>query len=162
MIRRAVQGDAVAITALWNGIIANTTITFTTLPKSEAAVFTIIDDPTRFVHVAEQDGMFAGFALLGPFRGGPGYAHTVEHTVYLPPNMQGQGVGAALMHVLENAALSAGHHVMIGALNGSNKRAIAFHNRIGFTQVGMLPQMGRKNGEWHDLVLMQKILQNAH
>ncbi|MDG1471869.1 MAG: GNAT family N-acetyltransferase [Ascidiaceihabitans sp.] len=162
MIRTANASDASAITALWNNIIEDTSITFTTIPKTEDEIRQIIADTARLVHVAQHNGAFAGFALVGPFRGGPGYAHTVEHTVYLHTSAQGNGLGSHLMHALMSAAIVAGHHVMVGAISGTNSSAIAFHKTIDFQNVGVIEQAGRKNGDWHDLVLMQKILQNAH
>jgi L-amino acid N-acyltransferase YncA len=162
VIRTARAQDAPAITALWNQIIADTTITFTTVLKTEAEVAEIIADAGRLAHVAYSKDAFAGFALVSPFRGGPGYAHTVEHTVYLYNDAQGLGFGTDLIGTLQTASIVAGHHVMVGAISGSNFGAIEFHKRAGFQQVGHLSQAGRKNGEWQDLVLMQKILQNGH
>lgn len=158
MIRPALNTDATEITELWNTMIRETDVTFTTELKLRGDVEAMIADPMRSVHVAEHNGAFAGFALLGRFRGGPGYAHTVEHTVYLMTSAQGFGLGRGLMDVLYDVAVSQNHHVMVGAISGVNTDAVAFHGKLGFVQVAAMPQVGRKNGVWHDLILMQKIL----
>lgn len=157
-IRPAQSSDAGAVCALWNAVIRDTTITFTSDEKTEAALTGLIADRAGAFLVAETDGGVGGFATFGTFRAGPGYAHTAEHTILLAPEVRGLGVGRALMHALERCARSAGVHVLVGAVSGENAGGIAFHSALGFGQVGLMPQVGRKNGRWLDLVLMQKIL----
>ena len=153
VITRAGTGDAGWITAIWNGIIADTLITFTTTPKTPDEVQAMID--TRPVIVLPDQ---AGFATYGSFRDGPGYAATVEHTIYLAPAIRGQGLGPALMaHMMDHAA-NAGHRVMVAGISGANPGAVRFHARLGFAQVGHMAQVGHKAGQWLDLILMQKML----
>lgn len=140
-------------------MITETAVTFTTDLKVRADVEVMIADPVRSFLVAEHKGAFAGFALLGPFRGGPGYAQTVEHSVYLMPNAKGKGLGRSLMDVLTKTATEQGHHVMVGAISRTNLAAVHFHQRLGFEPVALMPQVGQKNGVWHDLILMQKIME---
>lgn len=161
MIRPARRQDAVDICALWNSIIRETTITFTTVLKEPDEVETLVDDPLRSVLVAETAGEFAGFALINPFRSGPGYRKTVEHTVYLLPDAFGKGFGRALMDRLAIAVDALGHHVMVGAISGNNSGAVKFHLSLGFEKVAHMPQVGRKFGQWQDLILMQKTLDFA-
>ncbi len=49
-------------------------------------------------------------------------------------------------------------HVMVAAVDGANTESIAFHERLGFTTVARMPEVGRKFDRWLDLVLMQRIL----
>ena len=56
------------------------------------------------------------------------------------------------------AAAAAGHHVMIGAIDGENAGSIRFHARHGFVEVARLPEVGFKFGRWLDLVLVQRVL----
>lgn len=159
MIRVAEITYAASITALWNDLIRDTVVTFTTELKVSGDVEDVIADPKRSVLICEQDCVFAGFALFGAFRGGPGYVHTAEHSIYLVPEAQGKGLGRALLGNLIDAAKTLDHHAMIGAISGGNTKAIAFHESYGFTQVGYMPEVGRKNGVWHDLILMHLILE---
>lgn len=76
-----------------------------------------------------------GFALFGAFRGGPGYVHTVEHSIYLVPEAQDKGLGRALMDTLVSAAMTLGHHAMIGAISGGNANAVAFHENVGSSRL---------------------------
>lgn len=157
MIRPARPEDAPAIAALWNRVIAETTQTFTTLPKDPADLAQRIAAGTPW-WVAEAGGAVLGHATYGQFRSGPGYAHSMEHSIHLAPAAQGLGLGRALMAALEDHARAAGVHVMIAGVSGDNPGGIAFHAALGYAEVGRLPEVGRKWGQWLTLVLMAKRL----
>ena len=64
-----------------------------------------------------------GFATYGQFRGGVGYAHTMEHTVQLHPDHFGGGVGRAIMvHTLEHAKAQGAHSMFAGVSSGEPRR----------------------------------------
>ena len=157
IIRAADPGDARLVAALWNEMIRTSLATFTTAEKTTADVKSLIANRKNAFWVAETDHGL-GFVTYGPFRSGPGYAATVEHTIILDPAAQGQGLGRALMaHAMKTAA--ADHlHVMVAAISSANPSAVAFHTSLGFEQTGLMPEVGRKNGQWLDLILMQKTL----
>jgi phosphinothricin acetyltransferase len=161
MIRAALKADAPAIAALWNGMIRDTLFTFTNSEKSPADIVDTIKARPDAFWIAEMDGHLAGFMTFGSFRAGPGYAHTVEHSVVVADVVQGRGVAAALMARGEEAAAALGHHSMVAGISGANPRAVRFHERLGYAHVGRMPQVGRKEGQWLDLILMQKILQGS-
>ena len=161
MIRAARNADADTIAALWNAMIRDTLFTFTTREKPEAEIAEMISGRPQAFWVAERQGAVAGFMTFGPFRSGPGYARTVEHSIVVSAAAQGLGTAGALMDEGERAAWRLGHHVMVAAISGSNPRAIRFHEARGYLHVGHLPEVGRKQGQWLDLILMQKILRES-
>lgn len=157
-IRAAAPEDAGAIAGIWNPYIRETAVTFTTEEKTEAGLAAdIAARPGAFFVACENDAVL-GFATAFAFRGGPGYRHTLEHTVQLAPGARGRGLGRALMTGLEDALRDRGAHVLVAGVSGENAAGIAFHAAIGFETVGRMPQVGHKFGRWMDLVLMQKIL----
>ncbi|WP_375228431.1 GNAT family N-acetyltransferase [Roseobacter sp. S98] len=158
MIRPVVPDDAPDITRLWNHMIRETLSTFTTQEKSVEEITDMCHARQDAFFVAETDRSFAGFATFAPFRSGPGYAATAEHTILVTPEAEGAGTAARLLASAETAAGRQGIHVMVAGISGTNLRAIAFHAREGYAEVARMPEVGRKNGEWLDLVLMQKIL----
>ena len=109
-------------------------------------------------YVAEAPDRIAGFATYGPFRNGPGYAKTMEHSIFLNPDERGKGTGKALLKTLEDHGRAAGVHCFIAGLSAENINAISFHTAIGYDKVANIKQAGFKFGRWHDLVLMQKLL----
>ena len=108
--------------------------------------------------VADIGGNVVGYATYGPFRTGSGYAQSREHSVLVTPQARGQGVGRALMNAMEASAKADNMHVLVAGISSANPAAVAFHSAIGFTQVGLMPEVGFKWGQRLDLVLMQKIL----
>ena len=156
-LRAAQAGDAAAIAGLWNAMIRDTLATFTTHEKSEAEVAGLIRDRAEAFWVAEESAI-AGFATFGPFRSGPGYAATVEHTVIVAPRAHRSGIGSALMDAVEAGARAQGKHVLVAGISSANPKAVAFHGARGFITVAQMPEVGRKAGRWLDLILMQKTL----
>ncbi len=154
-IRKAVPADAAAIAAIWNAMIQGSTATFTTEPKTERGIAALIAE--RPFLVLNRKGVL-GFASFGPFRAGPGYARSAEHTVILAPAACGHGHGARLLTALEALAREAGKHILVAGISGENDGAIRFHTRMGYAHAGTVREAGRKFDRWLDLVLMQKIL----
>ena len=161
-IRHACSGDAAAIAAIWNPIIDDTAITFTTARKTEAALAADIEARGAAFQVAEAEGAVLGFATYFPFRAGPGYARTKEHTILLAPQARGRGVGRALMTALEQAARAEGVHSLWAGVSGENPGGVAFHAALGFAPVAVLPEVGFKFGRFMDLHLMCKRLGLPH
>jgi phosphinothricin acetyltransferase len=144
-----------------NPIIRETLITFNSVEKTVEDLRAELAEPGSGGHrglVAEAEGVLLGYASYKQFRGGPGYARTAEHSIALAPLAQGRGVGRALMHALEEEARTAGMHSMIAGVSAENPGGRAFHARIGYAQVAVLAQVGRKFDRWLDLILMQKLL----
>lgn len=161
-VRPAVSADAAAIAGIWNAIIREPHVTFTTTEKSEAGLAAWIAEriaADQAVLVAEAAGSVLGFAAYVQFRSGPGYARTMEHSINLAPEGRGRGIGRALMAALTRHAAARGVHGLVAGISGANPDAVAFHTALGFRIVGTVPEAGFKHGRYLDLVLMHKGLQ---
>ncbi len=146
---------------IWNHIIRDTFATFNDREKPLSNIREEIAARQAEGHaflVAECEGRVAGFATYARFRSGPGYRHTMEHTIHLDESFRGRGAGRALMAALEEHARARGVRSMIAAITGANDAGRAFHAALGYEQVARMPQAGFKAGRWFDLILMQKLL----
>lgn len=161
MIRASRPEDAAGIAAIWNPIIRESAITFWPTERTEAEIARIIAERQSAGHahlVAETEGHVTGFATYGQFRGGLGYARSMEHTIHIAADQRGSGLGRALMIAIEDHARAAGHRLMIGGITGSNEGSLRFHARMGYAEWGRIPAAGWKFGQFHDLVFMGKDL----
>ena len=109
--------------------------------------------------VAERDGHFAGYAYASSYRSRIGYRWTVEDTVYIVPEHQGQGVGKALLQYLIDACAARGFRQMVAVIGEpANGASVALHEKLGFRTIGVFQGLGRKHGRWLDTVQMQRAL----
>ncbi len=157
IVRAADARDAGALVGLLNALLGTTTVEWTETAHTEATFATWMEDHET-VLVAEEQGEIVGLGAFGWFRDAvtcPGYRFTVEHTVHVRQDRWGTGVGQTLMGALIDEARKSGKHTMVAAIDGSNERSIAFHKRLGFAEVGRMPQVGAKFGTWLELVLLQ-------
>jgi len=160
LIRDATEADLTGILAIYNDVIATSNAVYTEMPA------TLADRQTWFA--ARREGNFPvvvavenavlGFASFGDFRPWPGYALSVEHSVYVAQDARGRGIGAALVQRLIDEACARGKHVMIGGIDAGNAASMALHTKLGFAEVGRLREVARKFGHWLDLVFMQRML----
>lgn len=160
-VRLAQAGDADAIAAIWNPIIRETTITFNPQEKTPAQIRDDIAARTAMgqgFFVCDIGGEITGFATYFQFRNGAGYARTAEHTIVLGSGVRGQGHGRALLTAVEDHARMAGYHSMIAGVSAENETGAAFHRRMAYRLIAVVPEVGYKFDRYIDLMLFQKFL----
>jgi L-amino acid N-acyltransferase len=165
LIRDARDDDLPQILAIYNEVIASSTAVYATDPVPLAERADWLEQRRRLgfpVLVGAEGEAVLGFSSFGAFRGAwSGYRHSVEHSVHVRADARGRRLGAGLVEALLPPARALGMHAMIGAVDAANQGSIRFHERLGFTEVGRFPEVGRKFGRWLDLVFMQRFLDPA-
>lgn len=98
-----------------------------------------------------------GYGAYGPFRNKSGYDISVEHSVYVSPTAQGQGIGNVIMKELIQRAINDPRlERMIAAIDAGNPASIKLHDKFGFETQGLLKGVAKKWNEDRDLQLMIK------
>ncbi|WP_342320679.1 N-acetyltransferase family protein [Kosakonia sp. BYX6] len=162
-IRYAGKEDCAEIAAIYNHAVVNTAAIWndqTVDVDNRIAWFearALLGYP---VIVSEANGVVTGYASFGDWRAFDGFRHTVEHSVYVHPDYQGNGLGLALMERLIEEAKRLGKHVMVAGIEAQNHGSIHLHSKLGFAITGQMPQVGTKFGRWLDLTFMQLQLDN--
>lgn len=110
------------------------------------------------VVAVDEAGEVLGYGSFGVFRDFPGYARTVEHSVYIAPAAQRRGIGRVILEDLVQRARAQGKEAMVGGIDSANAASIALHEAAGFAIQGVLKGVGRKFGKALDLVFMVKAL----
>ena len=109
--------------------------------------------------VADVESEIVGYAYAGPYRARPAYRFTVEDSVYIAPDAQGQGLGRLLLERLIVESEARGYRQMIAVIGDSAQHAsIALHAALGFRMIGTFEAVGWKFDRWLDSVLMQRAL----
>ena len=161
ILRDATAADVPAIAAIWNPIVRDTAITFWPDERSHDQIAALIAERQaagQAVIVAADGDQLLGFCTYSQFRGGAGYARSMEHTIHAAPDARGRGVGRAMLTAVQDHARQRGHRILIGGITGSNDGSIAFHRAMGYAEWGRIPAAGWKFGQFHDLVLMGRDL----
>jgi phosphinothricin acetyltransferase len=164
IVRDARREDLPAVVELHNELLDVTTYTWTERPQTldeRTAVFERNSARGFPLLVAVENDAVCGAASYGDFRDSirwPGYRTSVEHSVNVFQRAWGSGIGRLLMGELIERARRAGIHTMIGGIDATNQRSLSFHERLGFREVGRLPETGFKHGRWCDLVFVQRFV----
>ena len=159
-VRRAGLADAPRLCEIYNREVEESTATLDLVPRTLEAQRHYLAERSGglAVVVAEIDGEIAGFGSLSFYRDRPGYRTSVEDSVYVDRNAQGQGVGHAVLGELVTLATNHGFHSVFARIVDQQPASMGLHERHGFSLVGVEREVARKFGRWHDVALLQKLL----
>ena len=159
-VRPVTPADAEGVRAIYNAEVTGSTVTFDLVPRSleDQLAWQARHSGAHPAIVAVRDGEVLGFASLSPYRDRPAYSTTVEDSVYVHRDHQGQGVGKAILTELVETGTRHGFHACMARIVGGHESSIALHTSCGFEVVGTEREVGRKFGRWLDVVLMERLL----
>jgi phosphinothricin acetyltransferase len=106
--------------------------------------------------VAEEDGEVVGWAALSPYSARECYRGVAESSVYIAERVRGRGIGRALIERLVRDSEEAGFWTLQAGVFPENEESLALHRRCGFRVVGVRERIGRLDGEWRDVVLLER------
>ncbi|AZS84551.1 N-acetyltransferase family protein [Streptomyces griseoviridis] len=106
--------------------------------------------------VALDDGRVLGWAAVVPVSDRCAYAGVVEHSVYVHPEARGRGTGLALLTALVASTEAAGTWTIQSGVFPENTISLALHQRAGFRVIGTRERIGQHNGQWRDVVLIER------
>jgi phosphinothricin acetyltransferase len=102
------------------------------------------------------DGGVVGWVACSPVSNRGAYAGVVEHSVYVHPEAAGRGVGRALLSELITATEAAGIWTIQSGIFPENTASLALHTTCGFRIVGTRERIGRHDGRWRDVILLER------
>ncbi|WP_396345781.1 helix-turn-helix domain-containing GNAT family N-acetyltransferase [Haloechinothrix sp. LS1_15] len=106
--------------------------------------------------VAEIGGETVGWTAAAPVSAQPHFAGVAETSVYVAEGHRGRGIGKALLHRLVTAADEAGLWTLQASVFTGNRAAVALHHAAGYRTVGVRERFARRDGVWHDSVLLER------
>lgn len=160
MLRPAHAGDNAQIAAIWNDAVAGPSFTTDTEPRTADAqrAWLVRHDDDHPVIVAVHEGEVLAYGSLSPYRDKPAFLATVEDSVYVKAGRRGAGLGARVLAELLRLARERGHHAVMARIVADNEPSRRLHTRLGFELVGIERATAFKHARWHDIAIMQKLL----
>jgi L-amino acid N-acyltransferase YncA len=159
-IRLAEVSDAEAIRAIYNLEVTTATSTFDLVPRSlaEQRAWLVARSGAFSAVVAVDGDDVVGFASLSPYKERAAYRTTVEDSVYVARDRNGEGIGRLLMDHIVDVARTSGFHAVMARIEAGGTASRALHAACGFQLVGIERQVGRKFNRWLDVAVMQLLL----
>jgi len=162
-VRPATLDDLASITDIHNYYIGNTHITFDVqpyVPEQRVSWFNDHSDGKRYrlVVACGPQGDVLGYACTGRHRSKEAYDTTVESSVGCRPDSVGRGLGIMLYEALFAAVADEDINRIVAGIAQPNEASNALHQRFGFKTIGTFSQVGRKFGEYWDVMWMERPL----
>ena len=158
MIRIANIEDVPEMLAIYTPYVENTTVSFEYVPPT----------PEEFAHrfltytqqfpwlVWEEEGHLLGYAYASAPFTRAAYGWCAEPTVYLRPEARGRGIAAQLYAVLEEILWRQGYQVLYALVCSENGPSRRFHEKQGYQNSAVFPDIGFKMGRWLSLIWYEK------
>ncbi|MBA2462711.1 MAG: N-acetyltransferase [Actinobacteria bacterium] len=106
--------------------------------------------------VATRDGEVLGLAAVSAVSDRCVYGGVVENSVYVSEAARGQGVGRALLGALVASTEEAGLWTIQTGIFPENAASVRLHERVGFRIVGRRERIGKLDGIWRDVLLLER------
>ena len=158
-IRPAVHDDAAGIAEIYNQGIADRSATFETTLRTADDIRQWIDDP-RFPTIVAVDARsrVIGWAAMSAYRARACYAGIGECSVYLDRDSRGRGTGRKLLTALVDTARERGFWKLLSRVFTFNAASRAVCRTCGFREVGVYEKHGRLDGQWLDVVIVERLI----
>ncbi|MFC3041713.1 GNAT family N-acetyltransferase [Virgibacillus xinjiangensis] len=106
--------------------------------------------------VAREGNQVIGWAALLPVASKDAFSGVAELSIYLRTGSSGKGVGTKLMDELVKKSESKGFWTLQAGIFLENHGSIRLHEKFGFKMVGVRSRIGKLNGVWRDVLLMER------
>jgi L-amino acid N-acyltransferase YncA len=106
--------------------------------------------------VVTLDGDVVGWAALSAVSDRACYSGVAEHSIYVAERVRGLGFGRQLLAALVAAADAGGIWTLQSGVFPENEASLALHLSLGFRVVGVRERLGRLDGVWRDVVLLER------
>ncbi|MCC6446515.1 MAG: N-acetyltransferase [Armatimonadetes bacterium] len=160
IVREAREEDVSRMTEIYNQGILDRHSTLELEPHSvsyEKAWF-LSHGRREPILAAEHRGQVIGYAALSRFSARRCHDHVKDLRIYIAREWRGKRIGGLLLgHLIQTARDLGVRKVVLSALL-SNEAGMRLYKRFGFRTVGVYEEHGYLDGEWADMVIMEKLL----
>jgi len=97
-----------------------------------------------------------GWSALSPVSDRCCYAGVAEASLYVSASHRGQGIGKALLQATIERAESNGIWTLQAGIFRENRASLALITKCGFREVGRRERLGKLDGVWRDVLLLER------
>ncbi|MGG3574003.1 N-acetyltransferase family protein [Bacillus gobiensis] len=108
--------------------------------------------------VALQGNQIVGWVALSPYSSRPVYRGVAGVSIYIDPEFRGKKVGSSLMKKLIERCEKEGFWTLQSGIFPENQASLSLHQKFGFREVGRREKIGKLDGKWRDVLLLEKKL----
>lgn len=101
--------------------------------------------------VCQRDDEVIGYAYASSHRVREAYRWTRELSAYIKEGFRGKNVATALYTTLLELLKLQGYANTLIGITLPNEASIRFHEKMGFSKIGVYHQIGFKHGRYHDV-----------
>jgi L-amino acid N-acyltransferase YncA len=106
--------------------------------------------------VASVEGEVVAWASLSRVSSRCVYEGVGEVSLYVDAEARGKGVGGALLDALIAASEDAGFWTLYAGIFPENGASLALFRRRGFRDYGVQEKVGKMDGRWRDVVMLER------
>ncbi|PAE23812.1 arsinothricin resistance N-acetyltransferase ArsN1 family A [Bacillus sp. 7894-2] len=159
-VREARETDLEAIAEIYNQGIEDRIATLETESKDLSYMTKWVDQlQGRYcVLAAEKEDRVIGWASLNPYSNRCAYDGVADISVYISREFRGKGAGGKLLSALEKKARENKFHKLVLFTFPFNGLGQTLYKKMGFREVGIFQNQGVLDGEFVDVMAMEKLL----
>jgi phosphinothricin acetyltransferase len=160
-IREAVKSDYQKIADIYNEYITLGTSNMEETLKTEADIagWTKKFHDREKLYVYTQHNIVIGWGIIKRYSDREGYRFACETAVYFTKTELGKGYGTLMKKFVIAQCKQLQYKHLVAKVFATNTASIAYNEKLGYTIVGRQHQIGYRNGQWLDMIIMQYIIE---
>ena len=163
--------DASRLVEIYRYYVENTAITFEyNTPTVDEFKERITNTLQRYPYIkAVYNDKILGYAYVSSISFRKAYDWSVEPTIYIDKDYKHLGIGTKLYNALEDILKGMNIQNLIAVISYPKedndfltKNSKYFHDKLGYTSIGLLHDCAYKFNQWYDVIIMEKSIKDKN
>lgn len=162
-LRDATLADAAGLAEIYNASVQAGAVMLDGQPRSKADVHRFIEalGKREACLLLEHDGAVAGWGIVRRYSDRAGYRFCGETFLFVRPDLRRRGYATQIQQALAERCKAYRYHHLLARIWATNAASLTFHKNAGYDVVGVQCEIAMIHGQWHDLVVLQRVLDDV-